>query len=401
MAKKDLKEYSVVIIGAGPAGLCFAKSLSSENVKIAIIEKSDEKILKNPPIDGRDIAITHLTYKSLNDLEIWDNIPADQVADLKGAKVQNGGEPYCIDFDHEDAGTERLGYMVPNHLIRKAAYETVKKLKNIDIITGVSADKLEIDGKAQVTLSDGNILNADLIVAADSRFSGIRRKIGIPTAMTDFGRTVIVCEMKNELEHDGIAFERFNYGETLAVLPLADKKSSSIVITLSSDKADRFLNMPNKEFNEYVEDRFDHQLGKMELVGDKHPYPLVATYASKFYADRLALIGDAAVGMHPVTAHGFNLGVRSAITLTAEIKKYLDLGLDIGSSTMLKKYHRKHRRVTRPLYLGTNMIVKLYTSETKKAKMVRKLMLHLGNGIKPVKKMIMNQLTETNNKPII
>jgi 2-polyprenyl-6-methoxyphenol hydroxylase-like FAD-dependent oxidoreductase len=123
---------------------------------------------------------------------------------------------------------------------------------------------------------------------------------------------------------------------------------------------------------------------------------LVGTYADKFYANRYALMGDAAVGMHPVTAHGFNFGLRGAATLAREIKAAHDLGLDFGAMDVLRRYHDDHRKATLPMYLGTNTLVGLYTKTTPLAKLVRKSLLMVGQHFPPAKRMIMNQLTEAN-----
>tara|TARA_B100000378_G_C17762569_1_gene313672 strand:- start:176 stop:559 length:384 start_codon:yes stop_codon:yes gene_type:complete len=123
-------------------------------------------------------------------------------------------------------------------------------------------------------------------------------------------------------------------------------------------------------------------------------YSLVGVFADRFISHRFALIGDAAVGMHPVTAHGFNLGLRGQNTLSLEIKSALMHGLDIGSQVILKNYQSKHRRASKPLYLGTNAIVKLFTDDSFFSKIVRKTVLRIGNNFIPAKRKIMDQLTE-------
>jgi 2-polyprenyl-6-methoxyphenol hydroxylase-like FAD-dependent oxidoreductase len=133
----------------------------------------------------------------------------------------------------------------------------------------------------------------------------------------------------------------------------------------------------------------------MKLDTQLFAYPLISTYAQKFYAPRYALLGDAAVGMHPVTAHGFNFGLRGADTLAREIQAGLQTGMDIGSASVLKNYSAAHRQATRPMYLGTNMLVKLFTNRSQPAAFLRATLLRLGNHLPPAKRMIMNQLTET------
>lgn len=387
----------VIIIGAGPAGLSFARSLADTGLQAVVVEKFSAAVLANPPIDGRDIALTHLSKGIMERLGVWGRIPEQEISLIREAKVLDGDSPYALHFDHQEVSDDALGYLIPNYLIRKAVYEEVITLPDVDLITEVTADTVRTDkGMATVTLSDGQTITSKLLVAADSRFSQSRRAMGISASMLDFGRVVIVCRMEHERDHNGIAHECFHYGETLAVLPLSGN-SSSIVITLPTSRAEETLSMDPECFSAHVQSNFGNRLGQMKLVGERYPYPLVAVHANKFVATRFALIGDAAVGMHPVTAHGFNLGLRGQDTLTKEIRAALARGRDIGSGSLLERYQVKHRRVTRPLYVGTNALVRLYTDDRPLHKIIRKAVLRFGGALPPVKRAIVNQLTEIQN----
>lgn len=395
MQKSTPAGYDIIIVGAGPAGLCFARALAGTGLNIALIEKLSEQVLADPPMDGRDIALTHLSEKILRELDIWQRFPADQVSLLREAKVVNGTSPYVLHFDPRDTGKDTLGYLVSNHLIRKAAYEALAGFSNIKLMTEVEVTSTASNSTGgTVHLSNGKTLECSLIVAADSRFSSVRRNRGIPASMHDFGRVAIVCQMEHEKPHNETAFECFYYGQTLAILPLPGNKSS-IVITLPASASGEVMDMKEALFNKDIQKRFESRLGKMKLVGKRFAYPLVAVYANKFVTTRFALIGDAAVGMHPVTAHGFNLGLRSAYTLAGEIKTALNIGEDIGSIVLLERYQSKHRRASLPLYLATNAIVDLYTTEILPARIIRDTMLRLGNHVRPAKRAIMNLLTES------
>ena len=300
-------------------------------------------------------------------------------------------------FSHQESDQETLGYLIPNRLIKAAAYQAVHEVDNVDCLTETVAKEFLIkeDG-VSLTLDNGKTITSDLLVAADGRLSGSRRQMGIPSEVKDFGKTVIVCKMEHEKPHQNIAYECFHYGRTLAVLPMAGN-FSSIVITVASNKANDILNLADDDFNTDIQERFNHRLGDMSVSGEKFSYPLFASHADYFHSERFALVGDASVGMHPVTAHGFNLGLRGSFNLMNIISKALNTGTDpYFSKTVLEEYNKKHQLVTRPLYYGTNLIVDLYNSDRLTAKLLRRAALRFGNNFWPVKKLIMNQLTEIN-----
>ncbi len=387
-------DYDIIIIGAGPAGLSFARQLEDTGLSIALIEKQTEKELADPAYDGREIALTHLSHRLMTENGTWQHMPAESISLIKDAKVLNGDFSRPLFFDHRASGKDNLGFMVSNHFIRKAAYAAVKKQKNAKIIANTEVAHVNTTAEcASVTLKNGKTLTAKLAIAADSRFSATRRMMGISAHMKDFGRQCIVCRVNLAEPHDDTAYECFFYDRTIAILPLVNQQCS-VVITLDAKDADNVLKQGKKAFERDLTERMQGRFSAMTLDTELYPYPLVAVYADKFYTQRFALVGDAAVGMHPVTAHGFNFGLRGADTLAREIKKALEFKRDIGADEVLKAYHRQHRRATLPLYLGTNTLVGLYTRTTPLAKFARKALLAVGQHLPPAKRLIMNQLTE-------
>ena len=388
-------DYDIIIVGAGPAGLSFARSLANTDLRIAIIEKQTEDQLAQPEFDGRDIALTHLSVRILKELGVWTRFPPEDRPSIKEARVLDGESPYSLTFDGDKDAGEALGYIVSNHVIRKALFDEVQTLDNVDIHTELAVTAVTTsDNSASVVLSDGQSIEAQLIVSADSRFSETRRMVGIPASMHDFGRVCIVSRVEHEKPHEGIAFECFHYGRTLAVLPLTSHRSS-IVVTAPMHQRDAIMGMGDAEFSADIQRRFDNRYGDMNLVSERFAYPLVGVHASAFCAKRVALIGDAAVGMHPVTAHGYNLGLSGQEILAKEIINAAASQKDIAGAELLQRYQRRHRRSTGPMYHGTNEIVKFFTDDRAPAKLARKAALRLANRIPPIKRVIQNKLTET------
>jgi len=387
--------YDIIIIGSGPVGLSLAKALSSLDLTICIVDQQTKTLLSSPLDDGREVAITHLSKKILSELGSWNLIDEESISLIKEAKVLNGLSPYSLHFSHQETDQVTLGHLIPNRLIKAAAYKTIQNLKNVHCMTETKVKEFSInDTGTLVTLDSGEIINADMIVAADGRLSGSRRQMGIPSEVKDFGKTVIVCKMKHEKTHNNTAYECFHYGRTLAILPMVGNYCS-VVITISSDKSTEIMKMTDKDFNQDIQSRFNNRLGDMTVCGEKFSYPLYASHADYFHSERFVLVGDAAVGMHPVTAHGFNLGLRGSYNLANIIKTAQVNNTPYYSKDVLKEYNQKHQLITRPLYYGTNVLVDLYNSERVTAKLIRRLALRFGNNFWPVKKLIMDQLTET------
>jgi len=386
--------YDIVIIGGGPAGLSFACSMIEADVKVLVVEKSNIDAIANPQADGREIALTHLSLKILKKLGVWDLINQAEVAPLREAKVFDGDSPSLLNFKSDDSSIEALGYLVPNYQVRQALYQRVQQADNITLMTEAMVDNVEyLEDHSAVLFADGTIINAKLVIAADSRFSNIRRKVGIPALMKDFSKVMIVTKMEHEKTHNNIALECFDYGQTLALLPMVGN-ASSIVLTVTTNKAQAMLDMSETDFNAKITKDFRSELGQMTQSGERHSYPLVAVHAQTFIADRFALIGDAAVGMHPVTAHGFNLGLRGQDILATLIKEACAHGQDIGSASLLKLFEKKHINLTRLMFFGTNGIVALFTNDAPVIKQVRRFVLKFAEHFPPIKYLISNHLTE-------
>ncbi|HEY0503342.1 MAG TPA: 5-demethoxyubiquinol-8 5-hydroxylase UbiM [Lysobacter sp.] len=389
----ETQHVDVTIIGAGPAGLCLARALSGQGLRIAVLERQPLAALRTPAFDGREIALTHRSRALMQQLDLWRRLPADEVHPLRDAQVLNGTSPRALRISHRDGGRDTLGFLVPNHCIRAAAFDAVHDAADVTIrgearIAQVATD----DGRACVRLDDGTRIESRLLVAADSRFSETRRALGIGARMQDFGRSMLVCRVRHEVAHDDTAWEWFDHAQTLALLPLGAATPrghwSSVVLTLPAPRMRAVQALDDAGFAAEIARRFHGRLGALGEVGERHVYPLVGTYAERFVAPRFALVGDAAVGMHPVTAHGFNLGLLGVERLARAVAGAVARGEDIASPALLSGYERGHRRATLPLYLATRAIVGLYTDDRPLARGLRAGLLRASEAASPFKRLL-------------
>jgi ubiquinone biosynthesis UbiH/UbiF/VisC/COQ6 family hydroxylase len=379
----EILPFDVVIVGAGPAGLCFARALRDAPLRVGLVERQDAATLEAPAYDGREIALTQRSARLLRELGIWSRLPTADLAPLKSARVLNGLDTKGLDVA-PPRDTPELGYLISNHHIRTAAYAEVRDQPNVTLLAGATVRSVTTEsGRGQVVLGDGRVLEARLVVAADTRFSETRRAIGIPARHRDFGKTMLVCKMAHEVPHEGIATEWFGHEQTLAVLPL-NQNRASIVVTLRHVEIEALRKLPVAEFEREMERRFLSRLGKMTLETDRYAYPLVGVYPERFTSTRYAAVGDAAVGMHPVTAHGFNLGLIGTDALARLVIEAARSGADIGAPALLARYDREHRVATLPLYLATNAIVGLYTANSPPARFLRQALLGVARSVAPV-----------------
>ena len=371
-------DYDIIIVGGGPAGLSFARAMAGTGLSIAIVEQQELEALADPPYDGREIALTHRSIRWLTELGAWDRIDSAEISPLKEARVLNGNSPLALTFDTGRHAEGSLGVLISNHDIRKALYDCVSGHENVTLLCGmkvVAAHATSLGANA--TLSDGQEITGRLLVVADSRFSSVRPKLGIRAEMNQLGKAMLVCRVSHEGDHGQIATEWFGRGHTIAMLPL-NGRISSAVLTLPLGEAERIAGLPDEALANTIARRFDYRLGSMSIASSRHVYPLTTSFADRFAVPGAALIGDTAVGMHPVTAHGFNLGLASAMTLAQEIKAAMRLGLDWAGESVLTRYEHAHRRASRPIFRATAMIVGLYNDERLPARLARRAAIRLG-----------------------
>ena len=368
-------DTDLVIVGAGPAGLSLAIAAAGAGLRATVVEQQPLEAVERPADDGREIALTHRARRIMESLGTWARLPRDVVAPLREARVLDGESSDALRFPPPAGADEALGWLVPNHCIRAAALAAAREHPGIRLVFGQRVAALQTGAaRAGVTLQDGSTLCAPLVVGADSRLSSVRRLAGIGASMHDFGRSVVAGRVAHAADHGGIAWECFRYGNTLALLPLNDRQCSAVV-TVAADQAPAWLGLSDEAFAARVQAQCGGRLGPLTAIGTRHHYPLVGVYAHRFAGPRFALVGDAAVGMHPVTAHGFNFGLYGVEALVRELQCARRGGIDIGAPEVLQRYEAEHRRATLPIYLGTNALVSLFTDDRGPARLARRAVL--------------------------
>jgi len=383
----------VAIIGAGPVGLSFALALAGRGLDILLIERQSAEALAEPAYDGREIAHTHHSRAFLERIGAWHRVPANAVSPLRQARVLNGGASYALTFDTGTEGVEALGYLVSNHLVRRALYAAAVAAPGITIRAGTEVARVSTDAAAaRLALPDGEEVTATLAVAADTRLSRSRAQLGIGISTYDSGRAMLVGRIAHEADHGGVATEWFGYGQTVALLPV-NGNLSSLVLTRPKAEIARLQALSPEAFEaEIAESLAPRKLGRTRLASPRYAYPLVATYARRFVGRRYAVIGDAAVGMLPITAHGFNLGLRGAETLAREV--LAARSRDLGAPDALGRYEAAHRLATAPIYAGTNAIARLYAEDNPAARLLRHAALRLGNNVGPFRRAVASMLMD-------
>ena len=388
--------FDVVVAGAGPVGLAFALSMRGSGQRIALVDPQPARALAEPGDDGREIALTDRSVAMLRGMGAWARIPAGELSPLRRMRVLNGPSYYAMHFGAgpSPAGDGTLGRFAPNRWLRRALFEAAAEVGDVTVRAGRRVERAAAEGGlVTAELDDGTRLRARLLVAADTRRSRLRAQAGIGAATHDYGQTMMVCPVSHPVPHEETATAWFEYGRTLVTLPLNGGRSSA-VLTLANAEAQRLRALDDAALGTALTGLYRNRLGPMLPVGARHAVPVVTSYARRFAARRLALLGDAAVAMHPTTAHGFNFGLLGQEALAGALREGLAAGREIGDERSLARYEARHRGETRLFFTAAEAIMRLYAAgDSGPARLLRDAGLRIGN-LPPLRRVLQAQMRD-------
>jgi 2-octaprenyl-6-methoxyphenol hydroxylase len=320
----------------------------------------------------------------------------NQAAPILDIHVTDADQPFFLHFDHGELGQGPLGHIVENRVTRAALLGAVDRFPSLVLMAPKGITAIERDGRAStVVLDDGQTVTAPLVVGADGRASRVREGAGINQTEWLYDQAAIVTTVIHQRPHEGTAWERFLAPGPFAILPMTDdidgRHRSSIVWTERCDLVPAFLDLGTADFNEAVSERFGDHLGAVAAAGPRWSYPLGLSLAEAYVADRLALIGDAAHGIHPIAGQGLNLGIRDAAALAETVVDAARLGLDFGMKTVLEDYQRWRRFDNVALAGATDLLNRLFSNTFGPLRLIRGLGVAAVNRFGPARRLFMRE----------
>ena len=397
--KQKERSYDVIISGAGFVGSLLALALDQNGFTVLLIDHQDW-FEKKIDADGRASAIAPDCWNLLAALNLGETLEGKsqqiQAMQVDQAVVGHNKVDFALCFDGKEESGQSLGWMIENHELRKALNELLKRSKTLDFAPGTKITEFDVkEPFGSLKLSNGCGVTAKLVVSAEGRKSALRQAAGIGIEEAAYDQAGIVCTINHELPHEGLAFQWFLPNGPIAFLPLPAKDQtahrSSIVWSEKRELADAFMALDQRDFADQVQRRFGPRLGSLTLNGDRWSFPLSASIADHFTSPRLALIGDAAHGIHPLAGQGLNLGIRDVAVLAEVLVDARRLGLDFGTQLILQKYER-WRRFDSSLALGlVDGLNKLFTTSFAPAKFLAANGLPIVNRIEGLKSFLINK----------
>ncbi|RIX32552.1 FAD-dependent monooxygenase [Sphingomonas edaphi] len=392
-----MQRSDVIILGGGLVGLALAAALDASGLTSIVVDPADPALRKQASFDGRTSALSSSSKRMFDTIGISDHFPAAGCP-IRRIEVADGLDPGGLVFDPGD-DDEPLGWMNENRNLHAALLARAEAGKHISLHWKARPASIDRDEHGvTVRLDDGTELRAALLVAAEGRNSPMREAAGIRVARWKYDHAAIVSTLRHEKPHDNVAYEIFYPAGPFALLPMTDDNGchrSAIVWSVSKDDAPGLLSLSDADFAAEAQAAMGGFLGKIEMLAPRSSYPLGFHHAARITDHRLALVGDAAHGIHPIAGQGVNLGYRDAAALAQVLVEGARLGLDLGDQQLLDRYQRWRGLDTFMVSLATDGLTRIYGVPGKTASKVRRFGMGVINRIGPIKDRLMAEARGT------
>jgi 2-octaprenyl-6-methoxyphenol hydroxylase len=356
------RDADVVIVGGGLNGPALALALAGAGVTPLVVDARPAPARATPGFDGRAYALALASQRLLAAVGVWPRVAAvaQPIRAVRAAdgRAGEGASPFFLHVDGAEIDEGPMGAMVEDRFLY-GAFRDALAAAGVPVLSGETVVAQE---PGAVTLASGRRLAAALVVGADGRDSGTAQRAGIGRVGWDYGQTALVCAIAHERPHNGVAHQLFLPEGPLAILPLPGNRAS-IVWTETTANAAAIQALDDPGYLAALRPRVGDFLGGIGLVGTRFTYPLALRLAERFVAPRLALVGDAAHGVHPIAGQGLNLGLRDVGALAEVVVAAARRGEDIGSADVLARYERWRRFDTTLTALGMDAVNRLFSND--------------------------------------